>query len=177
MNILVTSILYKFANWLLLYIILVIIALIVRRIFGSRRKEINAKWYTRNGVYPLTKMERDFYVLLRRYFGDDTIILSQVPLICLAQPKARPDTEVFRRLKYKIDRMRLDFVILRSTGSVECIVELDGDSHQTKAQRRLDKERDRFLTELGYDIFRYTHKNGTPLSKERVYRFLDQYFE
>lgn len=177
MNILVTSILYKFANWLLLYIILVIIALIVRRIFGSRRKEINAKWYTRNGVYPLTKMERDFYVLLRRYFGDDTIILSQVPLICLAQPKARPDTEVFRRLKYKIDRMRLDFVILRSTGSVECIIELDGDSHQTKAQRRLDKERDRFLTELGYDIFRYTHKNGTPLSKERVYRFLDQYFE
>lgn len=177
MNILVTNILYKFASWLLLCIISLIIALIVRRIFGSRRKEINAKWYTRNGVYPLTKMERDFYVLLRRYFGDDTIILSQVPLICLAQPKARPDTEVFRRLKYKIDRMRLDFVILRSTGSVECIIELDGDSHQTKAQRRLDKERDRFLTELGYDIFRYTHKNGTPLSKERVYRFLDQYFE
>lgn len=177
MNILVTSILYKFANWLLLCIILIIIALIARRIFGSRRKEINAKWYTRNGVYPLTKMERDFYVLLRRYFGDDTIILSQVPLICLAQPKARPGTEVFRRLKYKIDRMRLDFVILRSTGSVECIIELDGDSHQTKAQRRLDKERDRFLTELGYDIFRYTHKNGTPLSEERVYRFLDQYFE
>lgn len=177
MNILVTNILYKFASWLLLCIISLIIALIVRRIFGSRRKEINAKWYTRNGVYPLTKMERDFYVLLRRYFGDDTIILSQVPLICLAQPKARPDTEVFRRLKYKIDRMRLDFVILRSTGSVECIIELDGDSHQTKAQRRLDKERDRFLTALGYDIFRYTHKNGTPLSKERVYRFLDQYFE
>lgn len=177
MNILVTNILYKFASWLLLCIISLIIALIVRRIFSSRRKEINAKWYTRNGVYPLTKMERDFYVLLRRYFGDDTIILSQVPLICLAQPKARPDTEVFRRLKYKIDRMRLDFVILRSTGSVECIIELDGDSHQTKAQRRLDKERDRFLTELGYDIFRYTHKNGTPLSKERVYRFLDQYFE
>ena len=177
MNILVTSILYKFANWLLLCIILIIIAFIVRRIFGSRRKEINAKWYTRNGVYPLTKMERDFYVLLRRYFGDDTIILSQVPLICLAQPKARPDTEVFRRLKYKIDRMRLDFVILRSTGSVDCIIELDGDSHQTKAQRRLDKERDRFLTELGYDIFRYTHKNGTPLSEERVYRFLNQYFE
>lgn len=177
MNILVTNILYKFASWLLLCIISLIIALIVRRISGSRRKEINAKWYTRNGVYPLTKMERDFYVLLRRYFGDDTIILSQVPLICLAQPKARPDTEVFRRLKYKIDRMRLDFVILRSTGSVECIIELDGDSHQTKAQRRLDKERDRFLTELGYDIFRYTHKNGTPLSKERVYRFLDQYFE
>ena len=177
MNILVTNILYKFASWLLLCIISLIIALIVRRISGSRRKEINAKWYTRNGVYPLTKMERDFYVLLRRYFGDDTIILSQVPLICLAQPKARPDTEVFRRLKYKIDRMRLDFVILRSTGSVECIIELDGDSHQTKTQRRLDKERDRFLTELGYDIFRYTHKNGTPLSKERVYRFLDQYFE
>lgn len=177
MNILVTNILYKFASWLLLCIISLIIALIVRRIFGSRRKEINAKWYTRNGVYPLTKMERDFYVLLRRYLGDDTIILSQVPLICLAQPKARPDTEVFRRLKYKIDRMRLDFVILRSTGSVECIIELDGDSHQTKTQRRLDKERDRFLTELGYDIFRYTHKNGTPLSKERVYRFLDQYFE
>lgn len=177
MNILVTNILYKFASWLLLCIISLIIALIARRVFGSRRKEINAKWYTRNGVYPLTKMERDFYVLLRRYFGDDTIILSQVPLICLAQPKARPDTEVFRRLKYKIDRMRLDFLILRSTGSVECIIELDGDSHQTKAQRRLDKERDRFLTELGYDIFRYTHKNGTPLSKERVYRFLDQYFE
>lgn len=177
MNILVTNILYKFASWLLLCIISLIIALIVRRIFGSRRKEINAKWYTRNGVYPLTKMERDFYVLLHRYFGDDTIILSQVPLICLAQPKARPDTEVFRRLKYKIDRMRLDFVILRPTGSVECIIELDGDSHHTKAQRRLDKERDRFLTELGYDIFRYTHKNGTPLSKERVYRFLDQYFE
>lgn len=177
MNILVTNILYKFASWLLLCIISLIIALIARRIFGSRRKEINAKWYTRNGVYPLTKMERDFYVLLRRYFGDDAIILSQVPLICLAQPKARPDTEVFRRLKYKIDRMRLDFVILRSTGSVECIIELDGDSHQTKAQRRLDKERDRFLTELGYDIFRYTHKNGTPLSEERVYRFLDQYFE
>lgn len=177
MNILVTNILYKFASWLLLCIISLIIALIVRRIFSSRRKEINAKWYTRNGVYPLTKMERDFYVLLRRYFGDDTIILSQVPLICLAQPKAHPDTEVFRRLKYKIDRMRLDFVILRSTGSVECIIELDGDLHQTKAQRRLDKERDRFLTELGYDIFRYTHKNGTPLSEERVYRFLDQYFE
>lgn len=177
MNILVTNILYKFASWLLLCIISLIIALIARRVFGSRRKEINAKWYTRNGVYPLTKMERDFYVLLRRYFGDDTIILSQVPLICLAQPKARPDTEVFRRLKYKIDRMRLDFVILRSTGSVECIIELDGDSHQTKAQHRLDKERDRFLTELGYDIFRYTHKNGTPLSEERVYRFLDQYFE
>lgn len=177
MNILVTNILYKFASWLLLCIISLIIALIVRRIFSSRRKEINAKWYTRNGVYPLTKMERDFYVLLRRYFGDDTIILSQVPLICLAQPKARPGTEVFRRLKYKIDRMRLDFVILRSTGSVECIIELDGDSHQTKAQRRLDKERDRFLTKLGYDIFRYTHKNGTPLSEERVYRFLDQYFE
>lgn len=177
MNILVTNILYKFASWLLLCIIPLIIALIVRRIFGSRRKEINAKWYTRNGVYPLTKMERDFYILLRHYFGDDTIILSQVPLICLAQPKARPDTEVFRRLKYKIDRMRLDFVILRPTGSVECIIELDGDSHHTKAQRRLDKERDRFLTELGYDIFRYTHKNGTPLSEERVYRFLDQYFE
>lgn len=177
MNILVTNILYKFASWLLLCIISLIIALMARRIFGSRHKEINAKWYTRNGVYPLTKMERDFYILLRHYFGDDTIILSQVPLICLAQPKARPDTEVFRRLKYKIDRMRLDFVILRSTGSVECIIELDGDSHQTKAQRRLDKERDRFLTELGYDIFRYTHKNGTPLSEERVYRFLDQYFE
>lgn len=177
MPILSTPSLYTTIEWLALGVSIVIIALIARRVFGSRRKEINAKWYTRNGVYPLTKMERDFYVLLRRYFGDDTIILSQVPLICLAQPKARPDTEVFRRLKYKIDRMRLDFVILRSTGSVECIIELDGDSHQTKNQRRLDKERDRFLTELGYDIFRYTHKNGTPLSKERVYRFLNQYFE
>lgn len=177
MPIVSTPSLYTTIEWLALGVAILIIALMARRIFGSRRKEINAKWYTRNGVYPLTKMERDFYILLRHYFGDDTIILSQVPLICLAQPKARPDTEVFRRLKYKINRMRLDFVILHSTGSVECIIELDGDSHQTKAQRRLDKERDRFLTELGYDIFRYTHKNGTPLSKERVYRFLDQYFE
>lgn len=88
-------------------------------------------------------IERVMYVVLRDEF--ESSIQSKV--------------EKMERQK-QIGKYRVDFYLsyMTDTGLAEFIIECDGhDFHErTKAQARHDKQRDRFFTQNGYIVLRYT---------------------
>ena len=72
------------------------------------------------------------------------------------------DIQLYERIKifpqFKIDKYRVDFLIKGDKNEV--IVECDSQEwhERTERQRRIEKERDRYLQTKGYSIFRYTGK-------------------
>jgi very-short-patch-repair endonuclease len=59
----------------------------------------------------------------------------------------------FRR-QHPFSPYTLDFVCLKA----RLVVEVDGASHDTRLHK--DKERDRFLNALGYDVMRFTNEDA-----------------
>lgn len=94
---------------------------------------------------PLTPIEKIMYAILTRIQDcfneayDSEIQINFIP-------------------QEKIGRYRVDFVVEASFSDDKVIIECDGhDYHEkTKEQAKHDKERDRYLTSLGYKILRYT---------------------
>ena len=66
--------------------------------------------------------------------------------------------ELFIYPQEKIDKYTVDFLVSADFSDDKVIIECDGhDFHEkTKEQAKHDKERDRFLTSLGFKILRYT---------------------
>lgn len=66
--------------------------------------------------------------------------------------------ELFIYPQEKIGKYTVDFLITADFSDDKVIIECDGhDFHEkTKEQAQHDKERDRFLTSLGFKILRYT---------------------
>ncbi|WP_261787149.1 DUF2726 domain-containing protein [[Haemophilus] ducreyi] len=78
-----------------------------------------------------------------------------MPFSCIVKPK-HFKYDQNKKLFWKVNQKRVDFVICNQNFETLCIVELDGSSHKNK--HHLDEERDTFFEKCGIETVRFSVK-------------------
>lgn len=112
----------------------------------------------------LTPTERKFFYKLKKSIPE-LIIFVQVPFGCIVEAKTLIYKEK-RRLFWKINQKRVDFLICDQHIQTVCIIELDDNSHHHK--KHLDQKRDDFFAKNGIKTIRYNVKEINELTEERI---------
>lgn len=98
-----------------------------------------------NEQYPFTPIEKIMYAILMRVADEIYFCYNH-------------NFEIGIQYQKQIDKYRVDFLVTANYSNDKIIIECDGhDFHEkTKEQAKHDKEKDRYLTSLGYKILHYT---------------------
>ena len=103
--------------------------------------------------YLLTRNEWHEYKKLKDLAaGKGLQICPKVRLLDIVEP--RKDQKNYKSLFYKVQAKHVDFVITDQDLRIKAIVELDDDSHNTKARQERDQFVDQILTACGYKVIR-----------------------
>ncbi|AKO45637.1 DUF2726 domain-containing protein [[Haemophilus] ducreyi] len=139
-----------------------VILLIVFLIFGvvikislkrkSRNTLPNGKLFRKCQIVNRTEKELFFKI---KGAVPEYITLVQVPFSCIVKPK-HFKYDQNKKLFWKVNQKRVDFVICNQNFETLCIVELDGSSHKNK--HHLDEERDTFFEKCGIETVRFSVK-------------------
>lgn len=123
--------------------------------------------YTRKP--PLTKPEQVAYFRITEALKakQDLILLCQVPLSSFLAVKKGHNR---RELNNRINRMSVDFVVVKKDFSIFAVIELDDSTHSRSDRIKADEKKNAVLSSVGLKIIRW-NVNSIP-SKEDIQRLL-----
>ncbi|MDG6882512.1 Protein of uncharacterised function (DUF2726) [Phocoenobacter uteri] len=143
------------------YILLILVGIISLKMLltsNKKRKSSKNKRLPDGKLYHkmevMNRTEKILFYKLKKAFPS-LHIFTQIPFSCIVKP-ASCDDKLNRRLFWKINQKRVDFLICNERLETILIIELDGASHQNK--RYLDKERDEFFSKNGIRTVRFDTK-------------------
>ncbi|WP_261921027.1 DUF2726 domain-containing protein [Mergibacter septicus] len=146
--------------------------MVLYEIVNYLKSKLQSKNYNGNNQYKkrfiLTKTESQLFRYLINILPNH-IILAQVPFSCIIRPINNE-----RRLFWKINQKRVDFVVLDKRLNTVFIVELDDTSHSSK--KRYDIQRDQLFNSCGIRTLRIkTKDNNFNTVKYKLERFINKY--
>lgn len=133
--------------------VLLLLAKILPILLGSKCKGGGNSYERRKDF--LTAAERSFYGVLLQAVGTDYAVFCKVNLADVVQPIRGLPAAEFQRLRNKIDRKHLDFVLCdRQTLQVVLAIELDDSSHARPDRKQSDDVKDVSLCQAAIKILR-----------------------
>ncbi len=94
--------------------------------------------------------EDRFFDQFKSVFGKGLSLFlhSQIKITDLAQ---------YQRIDSQLSNSRVDFVF--NANGIRWVFEIDGEQHKEAAQKSLDKKRDAFLKEHGWNVYRFSNED------------------
>jgi len=131
----------------LIFIIILVAAVVVSVVSAWMKKHRWHKELRREQI--LNRSEQRFYRLLREAMPDK-VIFAQVSFNALVTAKRWV-------VRAKFNRLYADFVVCNAQDlSVEIVIELDGQTHDTREGKLKDKKRDKILKSVGHRVERFS---------------------
>lgn len=111
----------------------------------------------------VTDYELEYLNNLRRWFGSNFDILSQVSFSALMSFDTKSMDQDELNVAQKVQRMIVDFVVVnKSTENVVCIIELDDATHGREERQRRDRRLDAVCLAMKLPIFHVTNLQQKP---------------
>jgi len=153
-----------------LFILLSIVSSLIKR--RNKYKTDNTYQYTKK-KYLLTKVESDFFKILKQTLSNDYYVFPQIHLTSILENKIVGQS--WKGALEHISRKSLDYVICDKIYlSPLLAIELDDNSHSRNDRRDRDREVERILKEAGIPLLRipYSEKNNRELIREQLLKIL-----